>query len=171
MRGSVRHHGLAPPSNDTELGLQCGVSSLSDANRHGVLDIRNENLAVTDLARACRLHDRVDDSIDEPGENHDFYLDLWNKAHRIFGATINLGWLFLMLNVFNAVQTGVFDWSLTPQITCREQRPEGSARSGRWFPTGAPPELVALEEDFQFDGSALANVNRLVAKLGSAARA
>src|SRR5208337_4601976 len=41
----------------------------------------------------------------------------------------------------------------------------------RWFPTGTPPELVAIEEGFQFDGSGLANANRLVAKLGSAAHA
>jgi hypothetical protein len=88
MRGSVRHHCLAPPANDSELGSQCGIVSLSGANPHGVLDIRDENLAVTDLARACQLHDRVDDSIDEPGENHDFNLDLWNKAHRIFGAAM-----------------------------------------------------------------------------------
>jgi hypothetical protein len=55
MRGSVRHHCLAPPANDSELGSQCGIVSLSGANPHGVLDIRDENLAVTDLARACNF--------------------------------------------------------------------------------------------------------------------
>jgi hypothetical protein len=34
-----------------------------------------------------------------------------------------------------------------------------------------PGELVAIEEGFQFDGSALANANRLAGKMGSAARA
>jgi hypothetical protein len=33
-----------------------------------------------------------------------------------------------------------------------------------------PRELVAIEENFQFDGSALADANRLVGKVGSAAR-
>ena len=96
MRGSARHHGLAPQANDSELGLQCGVISLSGANPHSVVDIRDENLAVTDLTRGCRPHDRVDDLVDETAGNHDFNLDLWNKAYRIFGAMINFGRLFLM---------------------------------------------------------------------------
>jgi hypothetical protein len=39
------------------------------------------------------------------------------------------------------------------------------------FRQGYPRELVAIEEGCQFDGSALANANRLVAKVGSAFRA
>jgi hypothetical protein len=78
------------------LGLHCCAISFSGANPHGVLDFRDENLAVANLASARRLHDRIDDPIDEIGGNHDFNLDLWKKAHRIFGAAMNLGMPFLV---------------------------------------------------------------------------
>ena len=67
MRGSVRHHRLAPPANDPELGLQCCIIGLSGANPQGALDIHDENLAVTNLAGACRLHDRINDRVDKTG--------------------------------------------------------------------------------------------------------
>src|SRR5664279_4304798 len=57
------------------LGLHCCAISLSGANPHGVVDTRDENLAVTNLARASRLHDRVDDPIYEIGRDHDFNFD------------------------------------------------------------------------------------------------
>jgi hypothetical protein len=44
-----------------KFGLQCCVVGLTGVNPHGAVYIRDENLAVTDLARACRRHDRVDD--------------------------------------------------------------------------------------------------------------
>jgi len=62
------------------LGSQCGVTHLTGANSHHVVDSRDENLAITDLARACRLLNCVNGLIDKTDGNYDFNLDLWNKA-------------------------------------------------------------------------------------------
>ena len=64
VHGSVRHTRLAPPANEPKLGLQCCVIDLPGTDPQGALDIRDENLAVANLAGACRLHDRIYDRVD-----------------------------------------------------------------------------------------------------------
>ncbi len=56
-----------------------------------MVDILDEYFAVTDLARACRTRDRVDDTFNEAGRDHDLNLDLWKKGRGIFGAAVDLG--------------------------------------------------------------------------------
>ena len=61
-------------------GSQSCVIGLTSANPRSAVDIRDKNLAVTDLASSCRPHDRVDDIVDMTGRNRDFDLDLWKKV-------------------------------------------------------------------------------------------
>src|SRR5208283_574553 len=77
-------------ARDSDHGSQSCVIGLTSANPRGAIDIGDKNLAVTDLARSCRPHDRVDDTVDMTGRNRDFDLDLWKKSRGIFGAAVDL---------------------------------------------------------------------------------
>jgi hypothetical protein len=69
-------------------GIQTGFSG-SDAN--GFLDIRNENLAVTDAAGLGRAPYRVDRLLDQIVGDHNLDFHLWKKIHDVLCAAIEFG--------------------------------------------------------------------------------
>jgi len=77
-----------------------------------MVDTLDEYFAVTDLARACRPHDRVDDTFNEAGRDHDLNLELWKKGRGIFGAAVDLGMPLLIPEPFDLGNGHAFDANL-----------------------------------------------------------
>src|SRR6185437_7337504 len=61
----------------------------ADPNRR--VDAVDEDLAVADLAGPRGGDDRLDRLVNDAGADRDFDLQLGKKAHRVFGAAIDLG--------------------------------------------------------------------------------
>src|SRR6478609_3718475 len=71
--------------------LQRRVVRFAGADTDDAIDLRDEDLAVADLAGLCGLHDRFDDLIDQVAADSDFDAGFRNKIHDILRATIELG--------------------------------------------------------------------------------
>src|SRR4051812_13709921 len=68
-----RRYGLGPVHT---MALDRGFAALAGANPHDLLHRRHENLAVADLARACRLDDGLDRAFDIAIGDDELDLDL-----------------------------------------------------------------------------------------------
>src|SRR3954463_4315062 len=71
------------------------VVDLAGADAHNMLDGCHEDLAVADLARARRLHDRLDGGLDMVVRYDNFNLHLGQEVDDILGAPVELGMAFL----------------------------------------------------------------------------
>src|SRR5712692_2159609 len=65
-------------------------AALTGADAHRVVDVREEDLAVADLAGATGLHNRADDRIHLMIRDHHLQLHLWEEADLVFHAAIPL---------------------------------------------------------------------------------
>src|SRR5215470_4002318 len=70
-------------------GLQSCRIGLARADAHGVIETKDENLAVADLAGLGRRADGLDNLVDLVGIDGHFNLELWQEAHRIFSASVD----------------------------------------------------------------------------------
>lgn len=83
--------GRSPYPSDLE-----GVfATFAGADADRFLQVRDENLPVTDLARLSRLQNCIDDGLEVIVGANNFDFDFGNKIDRVFGATVNLGVPFL----------------------------------------------------------------------------
>ena len=71
--------------------LQGCIICFAGPDSYSMVDTLDKNFAVPDLGRACRPRDRVDNTFNEAGLDHDLNLDLWKKGRGIFGAAVDLG--------------------------------------------------------------------------------
>ena len=74
---------------------------LAGANANHVLDRRDENLAVADLAGLGGSTDGLDYFVDLVCRDSDLEADFRQEIHRVFGATINLGMALLPAVTFD----------------------------------------------------------------------
>src|SRR5262245_8178344 len=68
---------------------------LAGPDAHRVVDRRDENLAIADLAGARALRNDVDHLVGNVGIDGDLDAQLGQEVHDIFGAAVNLGVAFL----------------------------------------------------------------------------
>jgi hypothetical protein len=92
--------------------LQGCVICFAGPDSYSMVDALDENFAVTDLGRACRPRDRVDNTFNEAGLDHDLNLDLWKKGRGIFGAAVVLGMPLLSPEPFDLGNCHAFDANL-----------------------------------------------------------
>src|SRR3546814_683214 len=71
--------------------LQRFCVGFAGPDTHGLLDRKDEDLAVADLAGLGGCRDRIDRLFDEVRRDGDFDLQLRQKAHRIFRAAVDFG--------------------------------------------------------------------------------
>src|SRR5258708_4698568 len=71
--------------------LESVRARLAGADAQRLLDRRDEDLAVTDLAGVGGLLDRLDGALDLGVVDHDLDLHLGQEAHQVLGAAIDLG--------------------------------------------------------------------------------
>src|SRR5258707_10504911 len=72
-------------------GLKRVDAGLASADADRLLDGRDEDLAVADLAGARRPADRLDRTLDHGIVDHDLDLDLGQEAHRVLRTAIDFG--------------------------------------------------------------------------------
>src|SRR5512142_1963525 len=90
MKDTTTSCGLAPASRRPVASDGC-FSGLAGADPHDLLDCGDEDLAVTDLARARGAHDGLDGAFDPVVRQDDLDLDLRQEVDDVFGAAIELG--------------------------------------------------------------------------------
>ena len=71
------------------------VAGFLGADADGLLDGKDEDLAVSDLAGLCLGHDGVRDPVGEVIAHDDFQPDLWQEVDRVFTSPIHLGMTLL----------------------------------------------------------------------------
>src|SRR5712691_3731340 len=70
-------------------GSQRRGVGFAGADADGVVDVIDEDFAVTDLAGLGRGSDGIDDLVDLIAGNSDFDLDLWQEIHGVFGTAVD----------------------------------------------------------------------------------
>ena len=78
-----------------EFGLKRVGVFFASADAHGALHLRDENLAVANVAGARDLGDGGDAGVGDCVRHDEFDLHLGQEGHDIFGAAINLGMTLL----------------------------------------------------------------------------
>src|SRR5438046_7172672 len=81
-------------------GLDRGFAALAGANPHDLLYRRHEDLAVADLAGACRLDDGLDGALDVTIRDDELDLDLGQEVDDVLGPAIKLGVALLAAEAF-----------------------------------------------------------------------
>ena len=92
--------------------LQGCIICFAGPDSYSMVDTLDKNFAVPDLGRACRPRDRVDNTFNEAGLDHDLNLDLWKKGRGIFGAAVDLGMPLLSPEPFDLGNCHAFDANL-----------------------------------------------------------
>src|SRR5215469_13353695 len=80
-----------PGATDGTMGLERAIVSLPGADTDDALDVRNEDLAVSNLAGLGGLHDGLDDLIDQITPHRHLDARLGNEIDYVFRAAIELG--------------------------------------------------------------------------------
>src|SRR5579883_365568 len=89
---AVAGHAAASPAAATRAAsLERVGAAFTGADADRLLDRRDEDLAVADLAGVRRLLDRLDRALDLAVLDHDLDLHLGQEAHQVLGAAIDLG--------------------------------------------------------------------------------
>src|SRR5205823_7735966 len=83
------------PRLESGVTLQRRVACLARADANGIRHGINEDLAVADLSRLSRFHDRIDDFVAGFVRHHDFDLQLGNEVDAVFSAAIRFLLSFL----------------------------------------------------------------------------
>src|SRR6478609_1207603 len=81
--------------------LQRRVVRFAGADTDDAIDLRDEDLAVADLAGLGGLHDRFDDLIDQVAAHSDFDAGFRHEIHDIFSAAIEFGVTALTTEAFH----------------------------------------------------------------------
>src|SRR5690606_8270955 len=85
------------------------LAFLFGPDSNGLFDVRDEHLAVADLAGSGGLHDRGNSRVEPAIGNHQFDFDLRQEIHRVFTAAIDFGRAFLAPETFHFSDGHAFD--------------------------------------------------------------
>jgi omega-6 fatty acid desaturase (delta-12 desaturase) len=96
---------------------ECAVPGFASANAPDLVDRRDENLAVADLAGLGGVDDRLDHALNEIIGYRNLYLGFWKKINDILGTTIQFRVAALATEAFDFTNGHSLDADFTQRIT------------------------------------------------------
>ena len=151
--------------------LQRVAIRFAGADAHGLLERRDENLAVADLAGLGLGDDRVDHRVDHLAMHRDFDLDLGQEIHGIFRAAIDLGVPLLPSVTFDfghrhalhaELGKGFAHFIELEGFDDRHHELHLPSFHGCLPPAGRRPALMNYQEPCQFLGVCLSGCHKMI---------